>query len=599
MQNLCDTASTTEQIYFIRASGNFPCAAQPCLTLDKFSHNTTRYYASITLQFGAGNHVLNSRFTISHIKKYSMVSKDNISTIVCGELADGFTFKNVSMITLTNLTFIGCGSDSRSKAVLQISQVTNTNISFCTFLNSKGRVIEAIHTNIYTIKCVFKYSSAGVLTANYNTTLLDIGSTYTCNTFSIKKSVLLDITASCANFTNSTFNENFVAKHTMIRVRDSGTLIVQQCELMYNNGTRVVDSRNSTIKIFNSIVTHNFASYSIYLIQISNTNMSINNSILAHNEAKLKTVILQIGKSTVRSYHTLTITNNTSYHRNYNLLDIRDSDLIFGKVNYSDNIGSIFIKQSTVTFFGTSKFQNHTHKQKTSSYGGVITSIASIIYFKGTTTFCNNEVRSIGGAIYATESWVYANNYTLFLNNKAGTSGGALYLDQSEFVCQKNCTFAGNTASHSKGGAIYAITSIITIGRDWSEFKNNYRESSISFINNSADEGGAIYLEDTSKLHTPRDYVYKLVFENNTARVGGAIYVNDFTNTCENSTCFIQTISFIEGSRVKISSTEGNTKIYGGLLDRCIAKRKYIESNEMIGINYLKKATKNSNITNM
>ena len=153
------------------------------------------------LQFGTGNHILNSTLTFANIEKCSLSSIDNNSNIVCSKLA-GFIFKNLSMVTLMNLTFIGCGfrNDSRSIAVLQISQVTNANISMCTFLNSKGRVIEADYANITTRSCIFKNSSAGVITAEYSTTMLDIGSIYILNTFLTNKSALLLINASIARF---------------------------------------------------------------------------------------------------------------------------------------------------------------------------------------------------------------------------------------------------------------------------------------------------------------------------------------------------------------------------------------------------------------
>ena len=123
-----------------------------------------------------------------------MFSKDNNSIIACGKLAAGFTFENVSIITLTNLTFIGCGHDSISNAVLQVSQVIHANISTCKFLHSKGRVIAAAHANITMRNCSFKNSTVGVIVAQYNTTMLDIGSVYTLNTTS--RSALLSIIGS-------------------------------------------------------------------------------------------------------------------------------------------------------------------------------------------------------------------------------------------------------------------------------------------------------------------------------------------------------------------------------------------------------------------
>ena len=162
---------------------------------------------------------------------------------------------------------------------------------------------------------------------------------------------------------------------------------------------------------------------------------------------------------------------------------------------------------------------------------------------------------------------------------------------------KKNCTIIGNTAS--KGGAIYATNSIITVGSDWGKYKQNKNKKSLlSFVSNSADEGGAIYLEGNSKLRTPKEATctYELEFENNTAELGGSIFVNDYTSTCEHSTCFIQAPVVDRSDLIKINSTDGNTTIYGGLLDRCIAMRKYRKSESMIGTNYILRAAKGVNI---
>ena len=610
LQCLHYTICDHEQTYFIKAAEDSPCAAQPCLTLSEFIHNATKVNKAgvISLQFGVGNHELHSRLTFSNIKLCSMFSLDTNSTIACDKFAAGFTFQNVSMATLTNLTFISCGNSSRFYAVLQISQVS-INISVCTFLHSRGRAIEAANATITTQNCTFVKSNAGVVIAEYNTTMHDMGSIYIHNTFSTDSSALLYLDSSTANYTNCTFHEN-VANPNMIHVQ-SGKLAIINCELAHNNGAELLTANESTITIFSSQLTHNFADLDHSLIKIGHaTNISLSNSTLAYNVAKRRLTILHVsGGSIVESYHILTITNNTSYQKvSYNIMIIRDSKVKFGEVYYSNNTGCIHLMHSKATFTKKSEFQNHKQVKGPYSYSGAITSIASIIRFQGITTFCNNYSQNKGGAIYATASRVYTNGDTLFSNNKAKWLGGALYLDQSDFVCQKNCTFIGNIAS--KGGAIHATSSIITMGNDWNKFgQNKGVKSSLSFVSNSADEGGGIYLEANSKLRAPRgDYcTYELDLDNNVAMLGGAIFVNDYTNVCNHSVCFIQASSDsvtnnLWNGRIRINSTNENTTIYGGLLDRCTVDRTYsgkdFRSRE-IGFNYLKRTTKNAKIEDL
>ena len=602
------TISDNEQTYFIKATADSPCAAHSCFTLSNFINNTAKdVKTGMILQFGAGNHTLNSRCNFSNIEKCSMSSKDSNNTIIiCDKLGAGFTFNNVSMVTLINIIFIGCGNDSRFYAVLQLSQV-NINISACTFLHSKGRAIEAAHANITTQNCTFEKSTAGVIIAENDTAMYDTGSIYTHNTFSMDLSALLFFSSSTANYTTSTFHENFATvkeKFDMIRVT-SGKVAIIACELAHNNGTMLLTSTNSTIKIFNSMLTHNFILHSYSLIQVSTTNILIDYSTLAYNVADKRGTILHVRRSTVESCHTLTIVNNTSPF-SYAIMDIRESEVKFGEIDYSNNTGTIFLEHSKANFTEQSKFQNHKQVKGPYSYGGAITSIASIIRFQGTTSFCKNYAILKGGAIYATQSRLYTNGDTLFSNNKAGQSGGALYLDQSDFVCQKKCTFTGNAAS--KGGAIHAISSIFTMGSDWNKFgRNKDIKSSLFFASNSADKGGAVYLEANSKFRAPRgeNCTYEMEFDNNVAIFGGAaVFVNDYTNVCNHSMCFIQASSTYasRNNQIRINSTAGNTTIYGGLLDRCTVERRY-SGNDLrpttIGFNYINKLTKNVNINNM
>ena len=461
----------------------------------------------------------------------------------------------------------------------------------CKFLHSRGRVIEAAHANITMRNCSFENSSVGVIIAEFNTTILDIGSIYMLNTFSTKKSALLYINASTANFTSSAFHKNFPTL-TIIHVK-GGVLTIIKCELAHNERIGLVRSHNSSVNIYKTNFTYNYILRTT-LILINATNVTINNSIFAHNE-RSRGALFYVIASKVESYDNLTITNNTFY-RSIGIIDIRDSEVKFGIFLYSGNTGCMTFIRSKVAFNKRSEFQNNNQN----IFRGVVTSIASIIHFYGTTHFYHQTNQYLGSAIYATESRVYAHGDTSFSNNKARSLGGALYLDQSSFICQKICTFTSNTAP--KGGAIYAINSIITIGRDWNKFKQTKNmNSSLSFVSNSAKKGGAIYLTGNSKLRAPRGEGcnYVLEFNNNTAELGGTIFVNDYSNTCKYATCFIQAPSFFSyrwNGWIMINSSNGNTTIYGGLLDRCITNSIYSKYNEMIGINYIKRVTNNMNI---
>ena len=324
------------------------------------------------------------------------------------------------------------------------------------------------------------------------------------------------------------------------------------------------------------------------LIQIlCATNMSINNSIFSHNNAPVRTSILYIRESHVETCHISINTSNTLLGY---IINILRSEVKFEMTHYYNNSGSVRIIGSKVIFSKLSKFQNNEHRSS-------ITSITSTIHFQNTTKFCNNYSRDKGSALYAFESHLYAQGNILFYDNSARSSGGALYLDRSDFVCQKNCTFIGNKAS--MGGAIHAVDSKIKIGSNEKKFLND--NTLLIFASNSAEKGGAIYLEANSKLRVPKEMrcTFILKFDDNRANFGAAIFVNDFTYICKQSTCFVQAPFSCRDGWIKINSTNKNiAAIYGGLLDRCTVEHQYFESYfiPMKGIDYITRATNNASI---
>ena len=123
--------------------------------------------------------------------------------------------------------------------------------------------------------------------AAYDVTLFDRGSVYVSNNALTVRLSLLYFNASIANFINSKFYKNLAEHATMVYVRGGGTLTLRQCKSTRNNGEALVTSYRSTVKTYDSKLTHNYASYGILLIQIRATNMSINNSIFSHNNAQV------------------------------------------------------------------------------------------------------------------------------------------------------------------------------------------------------------------------------------------------------------------------------------------------------------------------
>ncbi len=596
----------------------------PCFTLQQFAASTSRYLRNQTiLRLNLGYHNFSTRLNVQNTKFFSITSEAAKSIINCNQFS-GFYFSKVEVINISNITFIGCGG---SNAVINISHST-ASITGCMFTHSNGIDILARRSSVIVRNSMFKYSHRGVLNAKTNSSISVTESTFEFNNLTAKYSVLY-IKSSKANFLKSTFHNNTAKSDTdIIHVR-KGILVLDQC-ILTNNSAKVgniVDiDYDSAITIINTHFRYNSLRTGILSAEYSNVTIDnctfINNTVtkvgvfnvrkcnievigrLEIRENTAEWGVLVIRYSEFKAYQNVTITGNNV---TLSTIDIQNSKLeLNGSIEFTHNVGNIFIEESKIVLNMPSIFcdNEQTEHKNTSLYeqGGAITCIWSAIYFNNATTFCRNKSWKVGGAINVIESRVYTHSDATYSENEA-EMGGALYLDHSYLICKRNCSFIRNKAS-LKGGAIHAIDSIISIGYEWYDiqeisatprfliFEDNYAENA----------GGGISLEANAKVRGPlkSEYKYWIKFINNTAPNGAAIYVNDY-GTCSdvrNSTCFLQTPSFKSKDRksfVVINSTDSNNAIYGGLLDRCIAKSDYRDVHNgrqlTIGMTYLKKVT--------
>ena len=447
-----------------------------------------------------------------------------------------------------------------------------------------------------------------------------------------------------ANFTACMFHGNSVTGGKVIRV-DESDITMHKCELTNNTGKvcnlfdsyedttyatngekwfGVVCSRNSTVKIHGCHFKYNCV-IKFGVLQIESSRyLNISNTTIEDNDANTFKV-LNVQDSLVN-------TEGLVIRRNHGIVAafIKCTANITEKFTYSDNLGTLLIRLSEITFHGRIDFLRNNESWST-DYGGALTSSLSIIHFMGTTTFSENWSNVVGGAIWSSGSKLHAHCRIVITNNIAVKRGGGIFLHQSELDCH-NCTITGNHAS-DRGGGIHASSSIISVGSEWKESEwTGAKNSTLVFASNNANTGGGLSLEANSKLYAfgESDYWYDIVFKNNTAELGIAIFVDDDTTniaTCNstfNSTysveneCFLQTPFFIKlskaqwGGTVNFSESESLSNVlFGGLLDRCTVYFKndiYIRNenydyfdhkdrDRVDGVTYLKKVSHNEDIT--
>ena len=279
-----------------------------------------------------------------------------------------------------------------------------------------------------------------------------------------------------------------------------------------------------------------------------------------------------------------------------------------GNFIFSNNHGSLLAINSNVTFSGYTKFMNNQSPNKTTGTvqefkGGAITLFQSNVFIDGKCNLEHNHAEN-GGAMYSTESRLYVNGDVTIAHNTATGNGGDIYLEStSELNCQPRSIFVlhGNTAAN-KGGGVHAISSSIKAYSQTIHIDNfryyRYIGARINFINNAAKLGGGLSLGANAKFYILKYsillsnyYNYEndantTTFTGNSAEYGGAVYVNDDTNsgTCAShprTECFFQVLALygtsFYGPGVLLNSmyfsnnsdNNSGSTLYGGLLDRC------------------------------
>ena len=305
-------------------------------------------------------------------------------------------------------------------------------------------------------------------------------------------------------------------------------------------------------------------------------------------------------------------------------------------VIFEDNVETIHAEKSTVEFTGNTSFINCTSSLTTDHLsqdrkGGVVKSVRSEISFDGYTTFQGNTAEN-GAAVHATESNVNLNGETVIAQNRAelngggfsftrsnaylrgwstftgnhAHSGGAVYLEQSTMYIFDDSAVSNNTAQD--GGGFYSMTSVLNLKGDITIVGNAAEmngggllainstiigESTIQFINNEAQQGGACNLDGNTKFYqrTHRNYQSEpiVIFTANGADAGGALFIADeanmalcannphyqnasaecffYTSTPRNNATSVQNFTFSDNT-ARLSGAD----LFGGLLDRCTAK---------------------------
>ena len=442
-----------------------------------------------------------------------------------------------------------------------------------------------------------------------------------------------------SNFNNNSAHHRggaiYTARNTVLTFNGTNNFISNSAG--FGGGAFFAGYNNSLSFTGNSDVSHNSAKFggAIYIAGKGVLTFNGTNNIINNSASRGHGGVIYARSSTSLSFNgTSNFINNSAeveggvIHKSHGTLSLIGISS-FGHNSAAEG-GAIYTENSTITFKGTNKFMGNSANKG----GTFLTRYNVVLTFNGISSFFNNSANS-GGVVYASArvrknmllSFIGTSNFT---HNSADV-GGAIYAFRNvilNFTGINN--FIGNRGGGG-GGAIYIAYNILLIfklinnsandqGSSISEEENNTSLSltgATSFSNNSAVEGGAIYVEhdstlifsgnisfinnghDTDKLRDSRGGALYLAFnstfsilpnttvcwKNNHAQLGGAIYVfniypfiyciYNIARYIPMEKCFFQLQNLtlgIDGVQLIFnnnSADEAGNVLYGGAIDRC------------------------------
>ena len=238
--------------------------------------------------------------------------------------------------------------------------------------------------------------------------------------------------------------------------------------------------------------------------------------------------------------------------------------------NKAENGAAMHAIESNVSMKGETVVTNNTAEVN----GGGMCFINSKVSIRGLSKFTVNQALE-GGAIYSKESIIEIFDTSEFSNNSAH-NGGGFYLQSSELNVNDNVIIAANQALENGGGILAKNTTIVG-------------ESTIQIIENQATRGGGCAFDERTNIYQNVDRNTSqsvFIFTENSAEYGGALFIDDENNviTCANipykqntsADCFFVTstphknVSSVHNFKFSqnIARFSGDD-LFGGLLDRC------------------------------
>ena len=349
---------------------------------------------------------------------------------------------------------------------------------------------------------------------------------------------------------NSFFENNEASDGGVVHAIDQSSITVHHSSFD-NNEARwyggVVYIYGSSITVHNSFFDNNEAGKDGGVVRaISQSSITVHNSSFDNNEARQGGVVYADYQNSITVHNSYFVNNEASRHGGVVYANQRCNIIVnstyFNNNNASSYGGVVYVMQESTISVHSSYF----YKNEAGLHGGVMYALSSSNITAHNSSFHNNVAGSYGGVMHAEDFSSITLHNSSFENNKASYFGGVMNAFSSNITVHRS-SFDNNEADLDGGVAYVSLDSTITLYN--SSFNNNKARSnggvlfaisssvsfySSNFSNNEAGtSGGVVFEVETNRgrriqLIQPEDgvFVNTCAFVNNSAVEGGVLYVH-------------------------------------------------------------------------
>ena len=547
-----------------------------------FEENSITIFNDNQADFGAALYSIRNLNII--FKNRSIVLFNNHTVNYCGVLTTGL-FSNVKFSDHTNVTFItntvshailnGYESSAGAICTFQNCNITFSDNSSVTFINNRADRGGAALIDDSTI-IIEKYST---VTFYNNFAWYSSGGAFVCS----KKSsivvqdnaiVIFDGNKASENggaiYSNNlckiTFKDNSTSTFVNNSARDNGGALFSSqlhgytvegnSQVTFINNTSdnggalyfsnftIKLKESSTVSFYNNLARQNggvgYCSNGTMMTEDNAIIRFYDNMAEKHGGALYIDMCNIIFKDTsTSSFYNNTVSGNGSAifsHHTSKVMFVGNSTVKFNS-NIADNGGALYFDNYSDGIL--SGFTNVSFQHNTAFYGAAMLAndhCNIILRGKSSLMIANNEAMQIGGGGYLRYrcNFIVQENASVIVDNNKALHSGGIYITSKVKVLFKdnsNALFSKNLATVGGGAVKVFNNSNITV-RDC---------TTIKFIDNNAQYGGAIFLDSTAVMTNRSNYT-GVYFASNTAKFLGDSVYQETTESFSSSSEIYRTV---------------------------------------------------------